>query len=73
MVSRAVEINSHGDATSPTTEWQFVSTRVRPHPIKEYFTIYIEEGLPPKPWRRMLVVARDGEADCSQLLKAPFP
>lgn len=33
-------------------EWQFVSARAQPHPIKEYFIIYTKEGLLPQSWLR---------------------
>ena len=40
-------------------EWQFICTRGRPHPIREYFIMYIEEGLLPQPWRKLTMVARN--------------
>lgn len=51
MVTRAVEINLHGGTSSPTKEWQFVSTRGLPHPSKEeQFIIYTTLTRGCSPW-----------------------
>lgn len=60
-------------AISTKTEWQFICTRGRPHPIKEYIIIYIKEGLLPQPWLKLTMVARNRESVHSLLLGAPFP